>query len=345
MPLIRVLLIRPRIPPGVGGGFALALALLALLNLTMLNEHVVHRYAAVFAVGRAMDKQLYLEAHPPQVLVIGNSRVDNGIDPKDNGARLGRDVFNLGIPGANARTANGFLTRLERAGGLGSAGVQVGILGLDESFLQAEDSLGYAPFFADRHQLLVDKDYATWLGSWLRLWSYSGNLRQLREPDKAIRFLEATLRPLEPMGGAAWRHHGYRAGFAGGGQNESQMVLQEQLAQRPPDMMARNYLALIIRLLHAKKIPVAVSFPPILNRGSAYVDGGQAQGAYLQIRDWLLSQGVTVISGKDSVPRIAEYFVNAGHLNDKGAQIYSDWLGHELQLAWAGTSQGMAHGL
>ena len=41
-----------------------------------------------------------------------------------------------------------------------------------------------------------------------------------------------------------------------------------------------------------------------------------------------------MISEPDPVPRAAEYFVNAGHLNDRGAQIFSTWLAGKLTDAW-----------
>jgi hypothetical protein len=157
------------------------------------------------------------------------------------------------------------------------------------------------------------------------------------------------MQPLEPVGGGAWRHLGYRAGFSGGiqNQNENQVIHQEQLSQRPPDPVARNYLALIIRLLQVKHIAIAVTYPPLLDRRSAYLDVGQAEGPYRAVHNWLLAQGVSVIDSSDPVPRRAEYFVNAGHLNDRGAQIYSAWLGHELERVWTwhGKDQDVVHGL
>lgn len=328
-----------RWPPGLGLGAVLALMLLAALNLLLLNDHIVRRYGAVFAAGRAMDKQMQVEAHPPTVLILGNSRVDNGLDPRTLSAEWGSGVsaFNHGVPGANARVMYGMVKRLDAAGVLDHGKTRGVILGLDESFLQADDSLGYAYFFGDRPSLWAGREYRLWFGSWLRLWSYSDNLRQLREPEKALRFVEATFRPLEPVGGAAWRNRGYRAGFLGGGknQNEGQALRQESQSQRPPDQTIVQSFEALLDKLQKRGVDVAVTFPPLLYRNSAYVDATQAGGDYVRLKEMLKKRSVTVIDGSDPVPREAAYFVNAGHLNDKGAQIYSAWLASRLRTEWA----------
>lgn len=330
-----------RWPPGVGLGALLALALLLIFNGLLLNDHLVHRYGAVFAVGRAMDKQLHIESHPPAVLVLGNSRIDNGLDPRTlSAAWNGISAFNHGVPGANARVMQGMVKRLEAKGVLNQ--VRGVVIGLDESFLQADESLGYVYFFGDRASLWANRDYRAWLGTWLRLWSYSDNLRQLREPEKALRFVKATFQPLEPVGGAAWRNLGYRAGFAGGGQNEGQALRQETLSQQPPDPQAVEAFKSLLSRLQARGIPVAVTIPPLLNRKSAYLDATQADAAFASLHAWLAAQKVTLIVDADPVPRELGYFVNAGHLNDRGAQIYSGWLAQKLSAAWPWLKAGSA---
>lgn len=330
------------LPPGIGMGAALALGLLVGLNLLLLNDGVVHHYGAVFAVGRAMDKQLHVESHPPAVLVVGNSRVDNGVDPTTLRSVWHDRVasFNHGIPGANARVMYGMLKRMDEKGRLGK--VRGVLLGLDESFLQADESLGYIYFFGHRPTLLADREYRFWFGSWLRLWSYSDNLRQLREPEKALRFVSATFRPLEPVGGAASRNLGYRKGFGGGGQDEGQVGRQEVLAQHKPDQSVLRALDALLDLLQTRGIPVAVTFPPLLRRQSAYVDPAQSGGAYARLKDELKRRSVSVLDESDPVPRDAAYFVNPGHLNDKGAQIYSAWLAERLRAEWAWLGSGQS---
>lgn len=325
-----------RIWPGFGAGLGVGLILLGLVNAALFNDWIVQRYGAVFAVGRAMDKQLFAEKTCPQILILGNSRVDNGIDPRAMQTEWGtsRATFNLGVPGTNARIGYGMLTRLEETGCLAEGKIQLVVIGLDESYLQNDDSLGYSTFFADSQALLDEGAVKTWLGTWLKLWAYTDNLRQLREPDKALRFVEATIKPLEPVGGAAWRHLGYRAGFGATNQNEAQAQQQEEGADIPPTPVVQDYLFKITKILQQHNISVAVSFPPLLNRSSAYADPVRANGAYFPLSARLKENGVYVISQPDPVPRQRAYFFNAGHLSDKGAQIYSRWLAKELEAKW-----------
>lgn len=323
-----------RFPPGVGKGLGAAFGLLAVLNFLLLSDDVAYRYRSVFAVGRAMDKQLYLEGHPPTILVLGNSRVDNGIDPRRLAAAWNGQVssFNDGIPGANARVMLGMLRRMDAKGGLSKGKVRAVLLGLDESFLQADESLGYVYFFGDRLSLWAAGEYRLWFGTWLRLWSFSDNLRELREPGKMQRFVSATFTPIDPVGGAASSNLGYRAGF--GGQHEGQVARQELQARRQPDQAVVKCFDELLDLLQSRGIAVAVTFPPLLNRQSAYVDGSYAEGAYLRIMEALKRRSIAVLDDRDAVPRAPAYFVNVGHLNDKGAQIYTAWLADGLQAEW-----------
>ena len=331
-----------RLPPGIGKGALAAFAMLCVLNGALLSDVVVHRYASVFAVGRAMDKQLYLEGHPPVVLALGNSRVDNGIDPAVLRAEWGGNVsvFNHGIPGANARVMHGMLERLSRKGSLAS--VKWVLIGLDESFLQADESLGYVYFFGDRASLWAARQYGFWFGSWVRLWSYSDNLRELREPEKALRFVQATLQPLEPVGGAASRFQGYRKGFHGGGQDAGQLARQEASASQHPDPSVVAAFESMLDLLQESGIRVAVTFPPYLHRQNAYLDPSPARAAFSDTKASLKQRGVIVLDATDPVPREAVYFVNAGHLNDDGAQIYSTWIARALRSEMGSLVTGKA---
>lgn len=216
-----------------GGLFAFLL--LACVNLLLLNDKIVQRYAAVFAAGRAMDKQIFVEQHCPNLLFLGNSRIDNAVDARriQNTFNNSHSAFNLGIPGANARIGYGQLTRLEHSGCLSTGKEKFAVIGLDESYLQDDDSLGYKPFFADRKALIEEGAYKDWFGSWIRIWSYTDNLRQLREPEKSLRFIQATFEPIEPVGGSAWRHLGYRAGFGEGNQSAGQVFRQEAGTRQP----------------------------------------------------------------------------------------------------------------
>jgi len=99
-----------------------------------------YRYRAVFAAGRAMDKLRYVEATVPTLLIVGNSRVDNGFDPGAIADRLGAEnrgrMFNFGLPGSDTRTLFGLLTRLDRKGLLGPSRIEAVVIGLDEGYLQ-----------------------------------------------------------------------------------------------------------------------------------------------------------------------------------------------------------------
>lgn len=330
--------------PGLGLGAIFALVLLAGVNVLLLSDAVVHRYASVFAVGRAMDKQLYAEQTCPKVLLIGNSRVDNALDPRTIRAhwRGTPSIVNLGVPGANARIGFGMMKRFEDAGCLAGGRLRMVIVGLDESYLQGEDALGYAPFFADRNALLEDSEWRMLQGTWLRLWSYTDNLRQLREPAKLLALIQATIGPTEPVGGAAWRHEGYRAGFGSGNQDSGQVERQELEAQQLPDLAMVKYLHRILALLDQYNIQSKVVFPPLLYRNSAYLDKAQAHGQYVALREALEANGVGAVTDGDPVPRDPAYFVNAGHLNDRGAQIYSDWLGGVLVADWRAVGEDLA---
>src|SRR5574340_1510929 len=96
------------------------------------------RYRAVFAQGRAYDKLCEVERPPPQILFIGNSRTDNGIDPlaveRSAPGHFLRG-FNLGLPGANAIVYHGEIRRLDGRGLLGNMAIHTVVLGLDESAL------------------------------------------------------------------------------------------------------------------------------------------------------------------------------------------------------------------
>lgn len=322
----------PRIPPGLGAAFWVAAALILLVEAVMHSDRVIHQYRSVFAAGRAMDKVLYVEKAVPRILILGNSRVDNGIDPKAVTRVMGLDpasAFNLGIPGANLVIYHGLLTRLGQKGLLGEAGIRSVVLGLDESALQADDSLGYSVFFAERNTLLEEAHYQTWLGTWARLWAYSGNLRQLHEPEKLLRFIKATVSEIEPVGGGAAEYLGYRAGFEGG-QNLAQSQRQEAGSRLPPDDDVLPFLWLTVDLLKQHGVEAYVTFLPLLNRKSLYLDEGAPEALpYRKLRAALQERGVRVLEMplEQFTP---EDFINAGHLNDRGAQRFSAELGHML---------------
>lgn len=282
-----------------------------------------------------MDKVFYVESHPPAVLFLGNSRVDNGIDPKTVAKALGlapNASFNLGIPGANLIIYHGLLTRFSQQGILGNSGIRAVVIGLDESALQTDDSLGYSTFFADRNALLNTAHYPAWLGTNVRLWSYSANLRQLHEPEKLLRFIQASVSKIEPVGGGAAQHLGYRAGF-GEAQNQAQLQRQDAGSRQPPDNQVMPFLWLTVDLLKKHGVQTYVTFLPLLNRKSLYLDDDLPEAVpYKNVLNGLRAQGVGVLT-QPMGSFTPDDFVNAGHLNDRGAQHFSAELGQRLLAA------------
>lgn len=135
------------------GGLLVSILLLLVVEAWLHTDSFYDRYRAVFAVGRTMDKALYVETQAPQILLLGNSRVDNGFDPKILGAILlpgePNAAFNLGMPGINLRGLNGVVDRLDREGALGPGRVEWVVLGLDETLFQSGDELGYTVVFGN----------------------------------------------------------------------------------------------------------------------------------------------------------------------------------------------------
>lgn len=321
-----------------GKGLAVAILLLIGVELLLHQDAVLHRLRSVFAAGRALDKVLYVERNTPELLIIGNSRADNAFDPATVLAGMGsaapRRAFNLGLPGADARVLFGIMKRLDRAGVFGNGGVAAVALSLDEALVQDIDSLGQDVFFADRQTMLADAQYHDWLRTVFRLYGYSDNLRHLREPRTLERFLRAVSQDSEPVGGGAAEHLGYRAGF-GALQDKAAALRQEAGSRKPPSEENVRNLWRILDLLSQRGVRVAVVFPPLLNRNVLYLgDDASASPPFIAILRELLRRGIPVIVLDDRVPRDPAEFVNAGHLNDQGAQRYSTLLGQALSGIW-----------
>ncbi len=306
-----------------GTGVLCALVLLFLAEASLHSDLFMHRLRSVFAVGRAFDKVMYVEQHPPQILVLGNSRIDNGIDPVTLTANLspGLSAFNLGLPGANAAALFGIVQRLDHDSLLGPGRIERVLIGLDEGLLQAGDSLGYEVFFVKPK--LWNDGLSAFVRSHERLWGYADNLKQLREPAKLIQFLDALRRPVEPIGGGAAERQGYRPGF-GENQDAGQVARQEAGSTAPPEeKVVRDFLALL-DLLEKRKVQVAVVFPPLLGRKVLYLEP-QHPGSkpYLAVRQDLAARDIPMFALAPNKDFSSAEFVNAGHLNDAGAQRFS----------------------
>ena len=321
-----------------GAGVAFAILLLLVVEAYLHQDAFLLKYRSVFAAGRAMDKLNYVEAHRPRMLILGDSRVDNGFDPEVIAGRLpkgdGASVFNLGLPGADARVLYGVVSRLSRAGMLGPDRVAYVVIGLDEGLVQSGTSLGYEVFFADRHAMWLNGEWSALLGSTLRLWGFADHFKELREPARLERFAAATLRDVDPVGGPARTHLGYRAGF-GELQDAGQSLAQEVGSLRPPSPAMVDYFFRTLDLLHASGVQVAILYPPLLNRAVLYRSPSDPHAPpFLQIGDRLNALGIPQLELDAGKPRVAAEFLNAGHLNDLGAKRYSGLLADQLCGLW-----------
>ena len=317
---------------------AFAVLVLGAVEAWLHTDAFAYRYRSVFAVGRAVDKLRYVETHVPALLLVGNSRVDNAFDPVTLQKHLPgippQQAFNLGMPGADARVFYGVFTRFADKGLLGPERIGRVVLGLDEGFLQSGDTLGYEVYFASRAGMWHEGEYLDLLRSWVRLWGYAENLKELREPAKLERFLVATAREFEPVGGAAREHLGYRAGF-GGLQEAGQAMVQEAGSRRAPDPRLLRYFWRLLDLLESKGVEVAVAFPPLLNRDVLYLTPADPSAApYQEVAKQLAARGIPMIALDPGGLRSPDEFVNAGHLNDRGAQRFSRMLAERLQKTW-----------
>jgi hypothetical protein len=307
------------------------LLVLAAAEGLMHSEAFLYRLRGVFAVGRAFDKVLYVERHPPHLLVLGNSRVDNGIDPVTLAGQIGHGTtaFNPGLPGAGATAIFGILQRFDARGLLGQGGVERVLIGLDEGLVQGDDSLGYEVFFADG--LTGQTGITNYLRTHIHLWGYADNLKKLREPANLLLFAEALLTSVDPIGGSAARRLGYRPGFSGANQDAEQVARQQAGSTMPPDQGALADFWAMLELLRARGVQVEVVFPPLLNQRVLYLaEGHPAAGPYRTIRRDLAARGIRSYALAGGAEFSATEFVNAGHLNDQGAQRFSASLGDAM---------------
>jgi hypothetical protein len=323
-----------------GAGLLVALLLLLAVESWLHTDSFLLKFRSVFAAGRAMDKVVHVEDHRPGLLILGNSRADNGFDPRTVLAHfepgLARGAFNLGLPGADMRVLSGIVARLDRAAVFGEYGTRIVLLVLDESLLQSIDTLGQDVFFAGAGRLWAEGQYHDAFRATLRLYGYADNFRQLREPAVLQRFITALHKDVDPVGGSAAEHLGYRAGM-GALQDEAAARQQEAGSRAPPsDVNVRQFWR-TLDLLDSRGVRVVVVHPPLLNREVLYLTPERPEAApYLAISQELDRRSVAQIALDPGGPRDPKEFVNAGHLNDRGAQRYSALLGQALRQQMAG---------
>jgi hypothetical protein len=328
---------RQLVRPGLG--LLVAALLLCVVELWLHSDAFLLRFRSVFAAGRAMDKVVYVEETRPHLLILGNSRADNGFDPRTVQRTMGlnavREAFNMGLPGADMRVLAGIVDRLDRVGSFCPGGIRHVVLSLDESLLQAVDTLGQELFFVGPATHWDEGQYRDALRAAFRLYGYTDNLRQLREPAVLKRFAQALHGDVEPVGGGAAKHLGYRAGF-GGLQDVQSARVQEAGSLAPPSEANVKQLWRVLDLLAIRGVRVAVVFPPLLNRNVLYLSPARAEAApYLAIASELRRRGIPLIALDAGPPNDPAEFVNAGHLNDRGAQRYSSLLGEALRKRWS----------
>ena len=327
----------------------MALLLLLTVELWLHTDAFLLRYRSVFAAGRALDKLRFAEDRCPSVIVVGNSRTDNGFDPRTISHELdlpaGREVFNVGIPGADIRVVAGMLDRLDAVGCLRANLIGHLVLSLDETLVQAIDTLGQDVFFASpTTRMWTDGQYHDAFRAVLRMYGYSANLRQLREPASLQRFLKATVTDVDSVGGGAALHLGYRAG-SGALQDREAAMRQDAGSLAPPDPVNLHQPWRMLDLLHSRGVQVAVVYPPLLKRDALYLSAATPEGApYRAIAAELRRRGVPQIQLDAGPPRDPAEFVNAGHLNDQGAQRYSRLLAKSLHRIWGHTLPSTSHG-
>jgi hypothetical protein len=319
-----------------GWGGVIGLLLLVFVETWLHTDDFLYRYRSVFATGRAMGKLQYVRSNTPALLVLGNSRIDNGFIPRIllEGGTTDVAGFNMGMPGANAGILYGVVKRLANDGSLGAKGIRAVLIGLDEHLLQAEDSLGYGVFYSDSAWLWRNRDWRGILAHSLRLWGFSSNLKQLREPGKALGFLQASFVNTEPIGGGAAMYLGYRAGF-GGLQDAGQVRRQQESFDAPPDVVQIEALFATVALLQRYGVQVAVVYPPLLNRELLYLTPQLPTARpYTAIVERLNAENIPQLTLETAVQRNPNMFVNPGHLNDHGAQYHSRLLARQLRAIW-----------
>ncbi len=320
-------------------GALVAALLLASVEACLHTDWFLYKYRAVFAAGRAMDKILAVEQTPPQILVLGNSRVDNSIIPNLLSADAGVSAFNLGIPGAEACNLEGVTERLARNGLFDNGKVEQILIGLDESILQLSPGLGYSVFFDERQRLWQQRRYLDWSKSWLRLWGYADSLKTLQEPAKLLRFLASSRRAVEPWGGSARDNLGHRAADDVQAQDAGQIDQQEAASSAPPDPMMVDCLWATVARIQDHGAEAKAFFPPVLNRLNSFAKENPSSTTPYQLlkREFTL-HGLGVIELDTNDLRKPEYFANAGHLNRRGAEIYTAMLSAYLQRQRATTA-------
>jgi len=305
-------------------GTLIALLLLAGVETILHADAFLYRYRSVFAAGRAMDKLLALEAAPATVLAVGNSRVDNGIHPEVFLRETGLHAFNLGLPGAEACNVEGVIERLVDRDLIGPGRIEQVLFGLDDGYFQRIGGLGYEVFFDDRARLLAHDRHRDWLRSVLRLWGYSDSLRTLQEPEKLIRFVQASFGEVESWGGNAKDTAGFRAADRYVNQDAEQVERQTEASRRPPDPEVLECFWASTAKLRRAGATVKVFFTPSLRSANAFDgDAGGPGSPYGRMKAEFAARDIGIVEFDVRDLIAGRYFANPGHLNREGATRFT----------------------
>ncbi len=312
-------------------GLLAALIILLGTELYLHNDDFLYRYRSVFAVGRAADKLSYIRNTKPDIIFLGNSRVDNGIDPKVIADRFNlkpNQVFNFGIPGINTVSLCGMAQRLVQDNDRENSDKQYILIGLDDSLFTLNDNLNYSVFFADRWSLLANHQWGVLLANTFRLWGFSNNLKGLREPSRLDAFLRATLEDRDSWGGSLSENHGYRA--KNGTLTKDVIEQVERRIDRIKSLhpLAVDYFFCLIETLVKHDRIVAVYFPPTFWHEAPFPE------KYPAIIERLQKMGVRILRKTDDSDYNWNLFSDPGHLNNAGAAKFSNQIASQIMMIW-----------
>jgi len=317
-------------------GIVSALVILLGVELYLHNDDFLHRYRSVFAVGRAADKLKFASTEKPELIFLGNSRVDNAIDPNTVAKTLGVErgtVFNFGIPGTNTIVLSGMMhSYLDNIDYAFSSKDTTILLGLDETLFTLADQLNYSVYFANRWELFNSNEYRILFSTVLRLWGYADNLKGLREPGRFRDFILATVSDREPWGGALSDNLGFRAKK---GRLDDSKVRSPLTAVNEPllNPVSLSYFYRMIDKIQSRGLKIAVFFPPLHHRKTAFEEFRESE-QYQRVLGYLRERKIPVITTSPELKFNSGDFVNAGHLNVFGAEKFSRELAKWIKKAW-----------
>lgn len=313
-------------------GIAVALLILLGFELYLHNDDFLYRYRSVFAVGRAADKLFYVERVQPKIIFFGNSRVDNGVDPRLVAKEMGlpdEEVFNFGVPGSNTRILAGLAKEMAERRVFQRRDPQYIVLGLDESWFTLADDLNYSIFFADRLALLKNGEWRILAGSILRLWGFAINLKGLREPSRMLSFLRATLEDRDPWGGPLTENRGFRAKQGELNEDDLRVAGLRKEVAKIGSPLTIDYFFDLIDTLTGEDVQVLIYVPPYYGERPGFFER-RDEPAHRRIIDYLEAKGIPVLQVEVEPPLTQHEFADLGHLNPKGSERFSKAMGRVL---------------